>query len=327
MTACGSIESAVAAMRQGAYDYLEKPFNSENLQITVTRAIDYHRALYENSQFKAFFQECFTFHNIITVNPTMKEMLEMAAKVTAFPQTTVAIYGESGTGKEVLARAIHFASKGLPGNFVAVNCAAIPEAFLESELFGHVRGAFTGADKDRDGKFTIARGGTVFLDEIGDMPPLLQAKLLRVLEERTYEKVGSNTLISAEFQKMRDRFILQFFSGVQVSLLRSSVPTSLPLDHKICIPQLIALSVSQSGLVPILLQGLPLIPTLRIPHSVFLYRCLTHDRMGLHQSIWALYRFSLHSWTSDNCQGDQPDMLALDSVQYIGCMPSDNCPR
>lgn len=200
MTACGSIESAVAAMRQGAYDYLEKPFNPEKLQITVKRAIDYHRALYENSQFKAFFQESFTFHNIITVNPAMKEMLEMAAKVTAFPQTTVAIYGESGTGKEVLARAIHFASKGLPGNFIAVNCAAIPEAFLESELFGHVRGAFTGADKDRDGKFTIARGGTIFLDEIGDMPPLLQAKLLRVLEERTYEKVGSNTLLSAEFR-------------------------------------------------------------------------------------------------------------------------------
>ena len=200
MTACGSIESAVSAMRMGAYDYLEKPFNSDTLQLTVHRAIDYHRALCENSQIKAYLQERFTFQNIITINHAMKEMLEIAAKVAMSPQTTVALYGESGTGKEVLAKAIHFVSKGLPGNFVAVNCAAIPESLLESELFGHVRGSYTGADKDRDGKFTLARGGTVFLDEIGDMPPALQAKLLRVLEERSFEKVGSNISLHAEFR-------------------------------------------------------------------------------------------------------------------------------
>ena len=200
MTACGSIESAVAAMREGAYDYFEKPFNPDSLQLTLHRALDYHRAMNENSQIKAYLQERFTFQNIITVNPAMKAMLEIAAKVASSNQTSVAIYGESGTGKEVLARAIHFASKGLPGNFVAVNCAAIPESLLESELFGHVRGAFTGADKERDGKFALARGGTIFLDEIGDMPPSLQAKLLRVLEERIYEKVGSNAPLSAEFR-------------------------------------------------------------------------------------------------------------------------------
>ncbi|MBV5340229.1 MAG: sigma-54-dependent Fis family transcriptional regulator [Deltaproteobacteria bacterium] len=195
MTACGSIETAVAAMRQGAYDYLEKPFDPGNLQLTVQRALDYHRALAENRQIKAYLQERFTFQNIITVNPAMKEMLEMAAKVTAFPQTTVAIYGESGTGKEVLARAIHFASTGMPTRFVAVNCAAIPEHLMESELFGHVKGAFTGADSDREGKFSQAGKGTLLLDEVGDMPLPLQAKLLRALQERTIEKIGGSDLM------------------------------------------------------------------------------------------------------------------------------------
>jgi len=200
VTACGSIESAVDAMRQGACDYLEKPYNPDSLQMTVQRALDYHRAMSENRQIKAYLQERFTFQNIITVCPAMRETLELAAKVALSPHTTIAIYGESGTGKEVLARAIHFKSKGLPGNFIAVNCAAIPESLLESELFGHVRGAFTGADKEREGKLTLARGGTLLLDEIGDMPLSLQSKLLRVLEERTYEKVGSNIQHSADFR-------------------------------------------------------------------------------------------------------------------------------
>jgi DNA-binding NtrC family response regulator len=195
VTACGSIENAVAAMRQGAYDYLEKPFNPDTLQLTVQRVLDYNRALSENRQIKAYLQERFTFHNFITVNPAMKDMLEMAAKVTTYPSTTVAIYGESGTGKEVLARAIHFASTGMPTRFVAVNCAAIPEHLMESELFGHVRGAFTGADRDREGKFSQAGNGTLLLDEIGDMPLPLQTKLLRVLQERTFEKIGGSAPI------------------------------------------------------------------------------------------------------------------------------------
>ena len=134
----------------------------------------------------------FNIQNIITTSPMMKKSLELAVRVTAFPRTTVIIYGESGCGKEVLSRAIHFAGGGMPAGFVAVNCAAIPEALLESALFGHVRGAFTGADREREGKFSQARGGTLLLDEIGDMPLGLQAKLLRVLEGRTFEKVGSN---------------------------------------------------------------------------------------------------------------------------------------
>ena len=198
VTACGSIESAVDAMRKGAYDYLQKPYNPELLQLTVQRAVEFFRAVSEHRQIMSHLQEQYTFQNIITVNPAMKETLEIAARVSLSPRTAVAIYGESGTGKEVLARAIHFASKGLPGNFSAVNCAAVPDALLESELFGHVRGAFTGAEKERDGKFHCALGGTLFLDEIGDMPLQIQAKLLRVLEEKTFEKVGSNSLISLE---------------------------------------------------------------------------------------------------------------------------------
>jgi DNA-binding NtrC family response regulator len=195
VTACGSIESAVAAMRQGAYDYLEKPFNPDTLQLTVQRALNHHRAVFENHQIREYLQERFTFHTIITTNPAMKEMLEQAAKVASSPHTTVAVFGESGTGKEVLARAIHFASSGMPTGFVGVNCAAMPEHLMESELFGHVKGAFTGADRDREGKFSQAKNGTLLLDEIGDMPLTLQAKLLRALQERTFEKIGGNVSI------------------------------------------------------------------------------------------------------------------------------------
>lgn len=137
-------------------------------------------------------QEQNSFHTLVTANPTMKSVLILARQVTKARQTTLALYGESGTGKEVLAKAIHLESGGLPGNFVAVNCAAIPAQLLESELFGHERGAFTGAHQRREGKCAAAKGGTLLLDEIGDMPLALQAKLLRILETRTFERVGSN---------------------------------------------------------------------------------------------------------------------------------------
>ncbi len=197
VTAHGSIESVVEAMRHGAYDYLEKPCDPLHIRLSVQRALDYHQVIRENAQIRGLLRDQFTFQSIVTVDPEMKELLERAAKVTSACQTTVIIYGESGAGKEVLARAIHFAGNGLPTGFVALNCAAIPEHLLESELFGHVRGAFTGADHDREGKLGLARGGTLLLDEIGDMPLTLQAKLLRVLQERVFEKVGSNTPIPA----------------------------------------------------------------------------------------------------------------------------------
>lgn len=200
LTAEGSVESAVAAIKQGALDYLEKPFHPQTFDVALQRALEFGRLHGENTHLREHFRERFSFHNIITRSTVMRQVLELAARVAASPKTTISLTGESGVGKEVLARAIHFTAGGLPGNFVAVNCAAIPESLLESELFGHVRGAFTGAERDREGKFSMASGGTVLLDEIGDMPLSIQAKLLRVLEERTYEKVGANTPMPADFR-------------------------------------------------------------------------------------------------------------------------------
>jgi DNA-binding NtrC family response regulator len=199
-TAQGSIESAVAAIRQGAFDYQEKPFNPRTFDGILQRALEFGRLSDENKLLREHYCERFSFQSIVTQSPAMRQVLELAARMVESPRTTISLTGESGVGKEVLARAIHTGSGGLPSNFVAVNCAAIPESLLESELFGHVSGAFTGADREREGKFSLAKGGTVLLDEIGDMPLMLQAKLLRVLEERSFEKIGSNTSLPADFR-------------------------------------------------------------------------------------------------------------------------------
>lgn len=199
-TGLGTIESAVAAMKAGAFDYLQKPFDPDTFEVILKRALEFRRLSDENVHLLEHFRERFSFQNIVTQSPAMRKVLELAGRVAVSHKTTISLTGESGTGKEVLARAIHFASGCLPGSFVAVNCAAIPESLLESELFGHVRGAFTGAERDREGKFGMACGGTILLDEIGDMPLSLQAKLLRVLEERTYERVGDNKSMSADFR-------------------------------------------------------------------------------------------------------------------------------
>ena len=205
-------EVKLRCLRAGANDFLAKPVDDIELQLRVSNLLEFKRhaetrelneilqqskATLEakNLELEAALQDRFSFQNIITSSPAMKKALELAVRVAASPQTSIVIYGESGCGKEVLSRAIHRAGGGIPGGFVAVNCAAIPEELLESELFGHVRGAFTGADREREGKFSQARGGTLLLDEIGDMPLGLQAKLLRVLEGRTFEKVGSNETI------------------------------------------------------------------------------------------------------------------------------------
>jgi len=156
-TAQGSIESAVSAIKEGAFDYLEKPLNPLTFDVVLHRALKFIRLSGENEMLREHYREQFSFHSIVTQSPTMRKVLELAALVASSPKTTISLTGESGVGKEVLARAVHFESGCLPGNFVAVNCAAIPEALLESELFGHVRGAFTGAERDREGKFSQAR--------------------------------------------------------------------------------------------------------------------------------------------------------------------------
>jgi DNA-binding NtrC family response regulator len=197
-TAHGSIHKAVVSIRKGADDYLVKPYAADELRAAVERALSYSRLSREHRELTEYLSSVRGFQTIVTRSPIMGAVLDMAKKVALTPHTTVAIFGESGTGKEVLARAIHSASGLLENRFVAVNCAAIPASLLESELFGHVKGAFTGADRDREGKFGAARQGTLLLDEIGDMPLALQAKLLRVLEERSYHRLGSNRPVKVE---------------------------------------------------------------------------------------------------------------------------------
>ncbi|HCZ12149.1 MAG TPA: sigma-54-dependent Fis family transcriptional regulator [Nitrospiraceae bacterium] len=198
LTAHGSIAEAVASIKKGAYDYIEKPYIVDDLFAAINRALDHYRLHHENKMLKDHLRDLYSFQNIVTKSPLMIKALKLAEKVSKSPNTTVAIYGESGTGKEVLARAVHYAGDRMGNRFVAVNCSAIPSTLLESELFGHVKGAFTGADRDREGKFGMAHGGTILLDEIGDMPLELQAKLLRVLQERVYEKLGSNKPVNID---------------------------------------------------------------------------------------------------------------------------------
>jgi DNA-binding NtrC family response regulator len=200
VTAHGSVDSAVAAMKEGADDYLLKPLNRMELLVVVERLLEHARLRASYGRMMDSERDQFSFQNIRSSSPAMGKVLAAARQVADSSRTTVAVYGESGVGKEVLARAIHIASGQNLTNFVAVNCAAIPETLLESELFGHVKGAFTDAVQEREGKCSRANGGTLFLDEIGDMPLSLQAKLLRLLEERVYEKVGSDRQVAADFR-------------------------------------------------------------------------------------------------------------------------------
>jgi two-component system, NtrC family, response regulator AtoC len=200
ITAHGSVDSAVAAMKEGADDYLLKPLNWEELLLVVKRLLDNASLRNSYNLMLDAERDQFSFQNITTSSAAMVQALALAQQVVSSPRTTVSVYGESGVGKEVLARAIHNASGKSMANFVAVNCAAIPETLLESELFGHIKGAFTGADHDREGKCSRASGGTLFLDEIGDMPLSLQPKLLRLLEERVYEKIGADRQETANFR-------------------------------------------------------------------------------------------------------------------------------
>ncbi|MDA8429398.1 MAG: sigma-54 dependent transcriptional regulator [Geobacteraceae bacterium] len=200
ITAHGSIDSVVAAMKEGVDDYLLKPLNREELLVVVERLLGHAKLRVNYERMLDCEREKFSFQNITSSSIAMGKTLAAAQQVAASSHTTVSIYGESGVGKEVLARAIHVASGQSMASFVAVNCAAIPETLLESELFGHVKGAFTGADREREGKCSRADGGTLFLDEIGDMPLSLQPKLLRLLEERVYEKVGSDRQVAVDFR-------------------------------------------------------------------------------------------------------------------------------
>jgi DNA-binding NtrC family response regulator len=190
MTAHATVESAIEAMKLGALDYLQKPFEIDELLVVVTRAIDHQRLRTEYRYLRSERDEQFDHYGIVGRSRVMEEIIQRAERV-AETKSTVLITGETGTGKELIARAIHNRSAQRDMPLIRVNCAAIPESLLESELFGHVRGAFTGAATTKKGKFALADGGTIFLDEIGTMSPALQSKLLRVLQEREFEPLGS----------------------------------------------------------------------------------------------------------------------------------------
>ncbi|GAB6175132.1 sigma-54 dependent transcriptional regulator [Desulfobaculum senezii] len=199
MTAFGSIESAVEAMRIGAFDYITKPFSNEELLLSIAKATqlaDMHRS---NRLLRENLEERYGLHNIIGKSKAMHQVLDMVDKA-APTRSTVLIEGESGTGKELVARAIHFASPRKDAPFVSVNCMALAPGVLESELFGHEKGSFSGAVASRRGRFELANGGTLFLDEIGELTPELQVKLLRVLQERKFERVGGSAEIEVDIR-------------------------------------------------------------------------------------------------------------------------------
>lgn len=197
ITAYGTIKDAVKAVRLGAADYLTKPFEKEELILVVNRALRARKLERENLELKSQLTERFSFDGIIGRSSKLDEVFTLVSKV-APSDSTVLLLGESGTGKELLAKAIHYASKRKEEPFVTVNCSAIPENLMESELFGHVKGAFTGAIKNKPGKFEIADRGTIFLDEIGDLKIELQAKLLRVLQQMAFERVGGTKTVEVD---------------------------------------------------------------------------------------------------------------------------------
>jgi DNA-binding NtrC family response regulator len=199
VTGYATVKNSVDAMRQGAYDYLPKPVDPQELRLVVRRALEHQRLQQENLQLKKQLFKRFGFTNIIGTSEPIAQLFDLVRKV-ADTDSTVLLLGESGTGKELIARALHYNSHRRQGNLVAVNCAAIPEELLESELFGHERGAFTHAVRTRIGRFEQASGGTIFLDEIADMSPALQVKLLRVLQDHSFERIGGVKSIKVDIR-------------------------------------------------------------------------------------------------------------------------------
>ena len=197
MTAYASLRDAVALVKDGAFDYISKPFEIDDVIATARRALRLTQVVNENRRLRAELEDKYSFGNLIGSSPAFAEVLRQIAEVCE-SRATVLIQGESGTGKELVARAIHFNSPRRDSPFIAINCSAIPENLLESELFGHAKGAFTGAVAAREGRFVTANGGTLFLDEIGDLPVSLQPKLLRALQEQSFEPVGSDRSVKVD---------------------------------------------------------------------------------------------------------------------------------
>ncbi|MCD6580511.1 MAG: sigma-54-dependent Fis family transcriptional regulator [Desulfuromusa sp.] len=245
ITGKASAETAVEAMREGALDYITKPFNIDRLKIQIAKALEKSQLVLENKYLRQQLQGRYRFDNIIGTSQAMQQVFRRMKKITG-TDSTILILGASGTGKELVARAIHYNSPRKNKPFVAINCGAIPADLLESELFGHIKGAFTSAFSDKPGKLETANGGTILLDEIGDMPQQLQMKLLRVLQEHEFERVGSNRkihldirLISATNVDLPERIKMgQFREDLYYRL--NVIPIHLPplKDRRGDIPQL-----------------------------------------------------------------------------------------
>jgi DNA-binding NtrC family response regulator len=199
MTAFGTVDDAVKAMKQGAADFLTKPVDSDHLLLLLDRAVERRRLLADYVILKEEYRSRYGLPRILGDDPELKQAL-LAVQRAAGTDASVLILGESGTGKELMARSLHLLSPRAAGPFVAINCAAIPEPLLENELFGHEKGAFTGASSRKQGRAELADGGTLFLDEIGDMPLSIQSKLLRVVQEREFERVGGVRTISVDLR-------------------------------------------------------------------------------------------------------------------------------
>ncbi len=197
MTAFGTVETAVASMKEGALDYLSKPIDLEELLLKIAKAIERTALIRDNRDLRAKLQDRHAFAHIVSGSPEMEEVLGLVARV-AQSHATVLVLGESGTGKELIANAIHYASPRSGKPLIKVSCSAFPETLLESELFGHEKGSFTGATQRRIGRFEEANGGTLFLDEIGDLSPGIQVKLLRILQEKEFQRLGSNFTLKAD---------------------------------------------------------------------------------------------------------------------------------
>ncbi len=199
ITGQGNIPRSVEAVKAGAFDFLEKPIDAERLLDKLEKAIKQKALMDENEQLKAKLQDRYKFQNVIGKSKKMQELFELIESVAA-SEANILIQGENGTGKELIANAIHYNSKRSKGPFIKINCAAIPKDLIESELFGYKKGAFTGATMDKEGLFEMAEGGSLLLDEIGEMPAYLQTKLLRVLQEREYRPIGSERIVHVDFR-------------------------------------------------------------------------------------------------------------------------------
>src|SRR5213080_5120294 len=199
ITGQGNIPRSVEAVKAGAFDFLEKPVDADRLLDKLEKAIKQRTLIDENEQLKAKLQDRYKFQNVIGKSKKMQELFDLIESVAA-SEANILIQGENGTGKELIANAIHYNSKRSKGPFIKINCAAIPKDLIESELFGYKRGAFTGANMDKEGLVRAAHLGTLFLDEIGDMPLDAQAKLLRVLQEREYRPIGSDRIVHVDFR-------------------------------------------------------------------------------------------------------------------------------